>query len=135
MGDLNMKYAIINNGLVENLVVADYPLSDNWVEASDEAQIGGIYDGEFHPAPPASIVAPSSITPRQARLALLAADLLDAVESAFAKLPAQQRKAAQIEWQYASAIKRNSPLVSQFGPLLGLTEVQIDELFVSGSQL
>jgi len=78
---------------------------------------------------------PQSITPRQARLALLAEDLLDAVESAFAKLPEQQRKAAQIEWQHASAIERNSPLVSQFGPLLGLTEAQIDELFVSGAQL
>jgi len=83
----------------------------------------------------AGVTLPPSITPRQARLALLGAGLLDTVEGAFAQLPDKQRKAAQIEWQYASAIERNSPLVSQFGPLLGLTEAQIDELFVSGAQL
>jgi len=94
-------------------------------------------DGTAHAlsAEPGKRRVSGSITPRQARLALLAADLLYAVESAFAKLPEQQRKAAQIEWEFALAIERNSPLVSQFGPLLGLTEAQIDELFVSGAQL
>lgn len=84
------------------------------------------------PAPPA---APTSITPRQARLALLGAGLLDAVQAAFAQLPEPQRKAAQIEWEFALAIERNSPLVAQFAPMLGLTEEQIDALFIAGAAL
>jgi len=78
---------------------------------------------------------PRSLTPRQARLALLKAGLLDEVQGAFAQLPEPERTAAQIEWEFALSVERNSPLVSQFGPLLGLTEAQIDELFVSGAQL
>ena len=47
-----MKYAIIENGIVVNVVLADYPLADNWVEdSSNSAQIGGAYDGGFHVAP------------------------------------------------------------------------------------
>lgn len=86
---------------------------------------------EFPPLPPV----PSSITPRQARLALLGAGLLDTVQSAFAQLPDPQRTAASIEWEYATTIERTSPLVSQFGPILGLTEEQIDELFIAAAQL
>jgi len=76
-----------------------------------------------------------SITPRQARLALLGAGLLDTVQGAFAQLPEPHRTAAQIEWEYATSIERNSPLVSQFGPLLGLTEAQIDDLFTQAAAL
>ena len=78
---------------------------------------------------------PRIITPRQARLALLGAGLLDTVEGAFAQLPEPQRTAASIEWEYATAIERHSPLVSQFGPMLGLTEAQIDALFIAGAAL
>lgn len=47
-----MKYAIIENGVVANIALADSPLADNWVEdPSGAAQIGGAYDGAFHVAP------------------------------------------------------------------------------------
>lgn len=47
-----MKYAIVENGIVTNLALADAPLAENWIEATDEAQIGGAWDGqEFSPAP------------------------------------------------------------------------------------
>lgn len=76
-----------------------------------------------------------AITPRQARLALLSAGLLDTVQQAFAGLPEPQRTAAQIEWEYSVSIDRASPLVAQFGPILGLTEAQIDDLFIAAAQL
>ena len=75
----------------------------------------------------------TNITARQARLALLNIGLLDQVESAFANLPDTQRKQAYIEWEYASNIDRNSPLVQQFGVMLGLSDVQIDNLFIDPS--
>lgn len=42
-----MKYAIIENGIVSNIAVADAPLADNWI-ASDAAKIGDEYkNGQF----------------------------------------------------------------------------------------
>ena len=47
-----MKFAIIENGVVSNVVVADAPLESNWVE-TDQAGPGWLYqEGEFLPPPP-----------------------------------------------------------------------------------
>ena len=40
-----MKYAIIENGIVTNIVVADSALESNWVPADDTAHIKGSWDG------------------------------------------------------------------------------------------
>ena len=64
-------------------------------------------------------------TPRQARLALAYAGLLEAVEA----WVAAQGAATQIEWEYASEIRRADGLVTTAGTTLGMTEGQIDDLF------
>ena len=47
-----MKFAIIENGVVSNVVLADAPLESNWIEI-DQAGPGWLYqDGEFLPPPP-----------------------------------------------------------------------------------
>lgn len=47
-----MKFAIIENGVVSNVVVADAPLESNWVETA-QAGPGWLYqNGEFLPPPP-----------------------------------------------------------------------------------
>ena len=47
-----MKFAIIENGIVANVVVADEALASNWVE-TDQAGPGWLYQGgEFLPPPP-----------------------------------------------------------------------------------
>lgn len=47
-----MKYAIVEAGVVANVVVADAPLADNWVE-TDQAGPGWLYqDGQFTAPPP-----------------------------------------------------------------------------------
>lgn len=47
-----MRFAIIEDGVVTNVAIADEPLDDNWI-ASDIAQIGYIYeDDNFAPPPP-----------------------------------------------------------------------------------
>lgn len=130
-----MRFAIIENGIVANIAVADGPLADNWIEAPDEAQIGGAYDGTFHPAPPPVPVVPQVITPRQARLALLRAGLLASVDSALTSLPEPQKSAAQVEWEYATKVERNSALVNQLGAALGLSQEQIDALFIQAESL
>ena len=48
-----MKYAIIENGVVLNLAIADQPLAENWIEFDGAVNIGDLYDGEaFNPPPP-----------------------------------------------------------------------------------
>jgi hypothetical protein len=85
--------------------------------------------------PPAQPV-PQSVTMRQARLALLGAGLLDDIEEAIASIPDPvQRRAAQIEWEYATIVERNSALIQQLAPTLGMTEAQMDELFATAAAL
>lgn len=76
---------------------------------------------------------PPSVTPRQARLALLQAGLLDQVAGALDSLPSPDREAAQIEWEYATAIERGSAWIGQLGSALGLSEDQIDDLFIAAA--
>jgi hypothetical protein len=47
-----MKYAIVEAGVVTNVVVADAPLANNWIETT-QAGPGWLYqDGQFLPPPP-----------------------------------------------------------------------------------
>ena len=79
---------------------------------------------------------PPVVTMAQARLALLGAGKLAAVDAAIAAIPdAAMKQAAQIEWEYAGTVHRDHGLVSQIGPALGLTSAQIDALFVAASKL
>lgn len=73
----------------------------------------------------------AAVTPRQARLALLAAGLLDQVEAAVAAAD----QATQITWATASEILRTDPLIVSIGTGLGLTQAQIDALFVAAAGL
>lgn len=79
---------------------------------------------------------PQSVTMRQARLALLGIGLLDDVDAAIAAIPDPvQRKAAEIEWEYAATVERGSPLIAQLGPALGLNDEQLDALFAQAATL
>jgi len=66
-----MKYAIIENGKVANIAVADFPIEPNWV-LDTGAKIGDLYqDGQFVPAPPDTVAEAEAA--RLKRNALLAA--------------------------------------------------------------
>ena len=98
---------------------------------------GSALTGDALPMPEPSTAppVPQSVTMRQARLALLAASKLAAVDLAIASLPSPQKEAAQIEWEYAATVERTSPLIEQLAPALGLTEAEMDALFASAAEL
>ena len=73
---------------------------------------------------------PSQVTMRQARLQLLSAGLLDAVNMALENDPT-----AKIEWEYATHVHRNSLLISGLQGALGLTDEQVDEMFIAAKAL
>ena len=88
------------------------------------------------PADPIPTPVITSVTMRQARLALLGAGLLDTVTQAIAAIPdATQRKAAEIEWEYASTVDRNSVFTQQLAAGLGLSDAQLDALFTQAAAL
>lgn len=78
---------------------------------------------------------PSSITMRQARLVLLGAGLLEAVNQAILGMDGDMGVAARIEWEYATSIDRDNPLFAQLAGALNLEPEQIDDLFRAASRL
>lgn len=81
------------------------------------------------PAPPAPV--PEAITPLQARRALRAADLLDAVNAWIAT----QSDDAQEAWEYCIEVRRDDALIAGAQAALGLTDEQVDDLFRAGAAL
>lgn len=84
---------------------------------------------EVVPREPEPEPVPNAVTMRQARLALLAAGKLAAVDAAIANLPEPDRTAAQIEWEYSQEVRRDKQFVAMLAPALGLSEEALDDLF------
>lgn len=83
------------------------------------------------PADPIIVPAPSVVTMRQARLALLASGLLSSVNSAVASAD----EATQIVWEFSSEVQRSNALISTLATALGLTDAQLDDLFTLAATL
>lgn len=67
----------------------------------------------------------SAVSARAARLALLEAGILSAVNNAIE----QAEPATKIAWEYASEIYRDDPLVNSIAGMLNLSKSDIDALF------
>ncbi len=80
---------------------------------------------------------PDVVTMAQARKALILSGVsITAVNAAIAAIPdATQRQLAETDWEYATTMRRQSPLVTSLAPVLGLTDEEIDDLFVLAATL
>lgn len=134
-----MRFAIILDGRVDNVALADDPdfaAALGWVACGEHVGPGWSYDGVAFTPPVAASSGPEvvvAVTMRQARLALLASGHLAAVDALIASLPSPQREAAVIEWEYASEVRRDSPLVGAIGAARGLDEAAKDALFLDAA--
>ena len=91
---------------------------------------------EWHPLPVEPAGIQNVVTMRQARHALLNAGLLDAVDTAIAAIPDEtERRQAQIDWEYATEVRKDWPWVQTLSTALGLSEEQLDQLFTEASGL
>lgn len=133
------RFAIIDAGRVINVAEAsaEFANEQGWVAANDDTSIGDLWDGiGFSKAPPPPTSAPQSVTMRQARLALLSAGLLDEVDTILAAIPdATQRRAAQIEWEFAATVDRGSAITQTLAVGLVLSESQLDDLFTQAEKM
>jgi len=77
-----------------------------------------------------TIAVPRAVTMRQARLALLAEGHLATVDATLS-----QDTAAKIQWEYATHVYRTEALVGQMAQLLGMSDQQLDELFIAAYKL
>lgn len=111
-------YTVIQN-TVPTVINNEYVLEYSIVEKTEEEKIAY-----------AKSLVPQSITPLQAKLQLLNIGLLDEVE---AMVSADRRIA--LYWEYALDIQRSHPTLSQMAEALGLTDAQLDEMFIEASKL
>lgn len=138
---MSEKYLIIrqSDGRVVNTIVWDgitsfsEPGCDLVLRSTAPVgvDIGWTFNNNVWSSPEETLNVPASVTMRQARLALLQAGLLDNVEAAISIAD----KSVQIEWEYSNAVERNNSVVKQMSLVLGLTDQQIDELFVTAQFL
>lgn len=85
---------------------------------------------EPEPAPILDLEIPRQVTMRQARQAMLSAGILAQVDALISAMPGDEGESARIDWNHARDVKRDWPLIGALGPQLGLTEQQIDDLFI-----
>lgn len=79
---------------------------------------------------------PTAITMRQARLILLQNSLLDNIGPAIAAITdLTMRRSAEIEWEFSNEVQRDNLLIAQLSAALGLSETDLDNLFIAGSKL
>lgn len=128
-------------------VVADFPPTEDDMATATSlgaTEIVSVPEGEDFPVnvpgygyhevePPLPPGVPSPISRMQARVALAQLGKLDLID-AFFDDPTQPLTPAQREyWKSALEFHRGHPLIAQFGPMLGWTDSQIDNLFRLGA--
>lgn len=92
------------------------------------------YAAAPEPIQPAPLV-PASITPRQGRIILAQYGMLPQVDAYFAALAGDGAEVARIEWEYAQEWRRDWPLLLAMAAQRGLTDTQVDQMFIEASAL
>lgn len=87
----------------------------------------------FAPIPEQS--SPQEVTMRQAKIALSRAARLTQANAAIEAMSGQQGEEARIEWQYATVLRRDHPLVLGIGQALGMDDATIDTLFKEAAKV
>jgi hypothetical protein len=113
--------------------------TQSWTASPDAATVQAFIDAYTPPPPPV----PDRVTNFQARAVMIATPapgggtLYDAVDAAIqaGKNASAAGRLAWSAWEYANEVTRAGDLVAQLGAQLGLTEAQIDALFVAAAQI
>ena len=133
-------YAFIQNGIVTHVLRVDPStiyaptVAAQHIPAPEGVEVGWLYDGSsFTPPTPVPAPAPTTCTPAQGLIALYALkqvperDILDAIAKITDPV---QRYTATIGYQRTISWQRGSATITTMAHLLGLTEEDLDALFV-----
>jgi hypothetical protein len=115
-----MHRALIDpQGITQNVIVvaqdSDYPLLQGW----------RLDDPALFPMPVVPAALPLQVSPRQMKLAMLGAGLLDKVDA----FVASQSRAVQISWTETIVFDRFDPMLDAMAQAFGLSGGQVDDLF------
>lgn len=137
---LILSQTILNDYGADPILEAPAPTVEDGFQAirngvEQDSKQNWVYAWQIVEKPPEPVVVPQTVTMRQARLALLGAGYLAAVEAAIAALPSPTKEAVQIEWEYAQEVERSRGIVAELGTVLGLSESELDNLFIVASKL
>ncbi len=127
-------HVLAEDGTILNtIVVGSLDFLPNLIDASLGGGIGDrvesgviIHQQRFDPVP-------QSITPFQAKAAILNNGLMPAVTTLMAdpSTPA----ITSLAWEEASEFRRDSPTISAMAAALGLNDAQIDQMFIDGAKI
>lgn len=118
-----MRYRIVSTGAE---VVADQAFMDENHYGDYESIL------EVEPPEPKSLAA---VKMKYARKALAGIDKLAAVQEAINAMKEPDRTMTDIEWNFSDVVERGNHLVATIGSAIGLSEPDIDALFVIASQM
>lgn len=128
------RFAIVKSGVVKNIVeaTADFGTGKSWVPipTGEVVKKGDQYVNDEFLSAPVSEEVPQIVTMRQGRLALHEAGLLASVDS----IIASQTEDIKITWEYSSELERDNPMIESMKGLLGLTDQELDALFIAASK-
>lgn len=107
-----------------------------WVDCPDTITTEWSYNGTTFVEPAITPVkVPQSVTRAQARKALAIQGLFNSVQPAIDSIQDPlQRQLAQIDWDDSLTYERNNATLAMLAAGLGLTEQQLDELFILAAQ-
>jgi hypothetical protein len=100
------------------------------LDLGDGEQIGGMWFQKWTSIL-APVVVPEFVTPLQARRALRAIGILSVVQAALA----EDSPEAQEAWEYSVSIPRNDAILFRIAKQLGMTDTQIDQIFILADSL
>lgn len=131
----------------ENETTSSYSIGNTVIPANQDNRhyrlmLSEVVAGTAEIVPYTQVVTvPSVVSMRQARLALLQAGLLTAVETALVNLPettpeeALFKEAAKIEWEYSQTVERNNTVFQALVSSIGMSTAQTDSLFTLADSL
>ena len=118
---IKYRYSI-ENGFIETLSLNAIP------EGSSYETI------EFDDSP--VIEVPQIVTPRQMRVALIMSGTsIASIEAMIAALPEPDQSIVRTTWEYSTYFDRNNEILNSMAANLGLSQTEVDNLFILANTL
>lgn len=130
------RWALVQGGVVANVVEQAEAPGPDWTPAGD-AGPGWVQveDGSFV-APEHRPAVPHEISRAQGKIALLQAGLWAGALSFVAAIPDEQARAiAEVALHDTQTWSRDSSFMQTFASALGVTDEQMDRLFIAAAQI
>jgi hypothetical protein len=124
----------IDAALVAAWVAAGNPKAVGLVELPPRPSDAHEWSGTAWVLPPEPV--PASVSPYQFRVWLIRAGVsLAQVDAMIDALPQPDRDEARVAWEYGLEVRRDHPLIGQFGASLGMDAAAIDAAFREASEV